>query len=126
MGKNKMKKILTRRPREEFGLSRIEQFNFPFVHSINTDDERRVYTFIPTIKEKFKIAVQFPLTEYGEINVEIIGKKINPNILGAAITFVERNEMFFSQAFDTSRDSLPRESFEISEKAFQDLKNDDL
>lgn len=125
MKKHKMKKVLVN-PLDEFTghfPPRGEHFTFPFLHSIQTNDERRVYTFRPSAKELFQIVVEFPLPDYGEITVEIAGEKINPDKLRAAITLVEKNEMSFNVALEESGDVLLPRNTQISEKAFKKLGN---
>lgn len=115
-----MKKFKHRRSLIENPMETIRPREFPFVHSIQTNDERRVYTFHPRKDMRFYIVVEFPIQDYGEPLIEVAGEKIEPEILKSAIDFVCRNEMNFSEVFEDS--FVPEiKRLEVGEKQFQEL-----
>ena len=92
-------------------------YESPFLRNLETTEERRVYSFMPTIGDEFLIVVPFPIEDYNEPMIEISGESL-PETLINAIHFVIHNERQFSDVFDSR---VKRPNIELSETALQEF-----
>ena len=91
---------------------------YPFVRTIETEITKRIYTFCPKKDREFKIVLNFPIDLDEGNSISVVGENINPQQLKDAVSFVEKNERQFVDAFYSSKTETHFIPMEINEENF--------